>query len=70
MINEPGFMLLISATGMVLIFGLFVFFSHKVGLDRTEAYQLILRSFIPFFVIFVIFGFSIILEFFSIILGL
>lgn len=70
MINEPGFMLLISATGMVLIFGLFVFFSHEVGLDRTEAYQLILRSFIPFFVIFVIFGFSIILEFFSIILGL
>ena len=70
MINEPGFMLLISATGMVLIFGLFVFFSHEVGLDRTEAYQRILRSFIPFFVIFVIYGFSIILEFFSIILGL
>ena len=68
MINEPGFMLLISATGMVLIFGLFVFFSHKVGLDRTEAYQLILRSFIPFFVIFVVafllYGFSIILELF------
>ena len=66
MINEPGFMLLISATGMVLISGLFVFFSHKFGLDRAEAYQLILRIFIPLFVIFVIafllYSFSIILE--------
>lgn len=36
MINEPGFMLLISATGMVLISGLFIFFSHKFGFDRAE----------------------------------
>ncbi len=66
MINEPGFMLLISATGMVLISGLFIFFSHKFGFDRAEAYQLILRIFIPLFVIFVIafllYSFSIILE--------
>lgn len=66
MINEPGFMLLISATGMVLISGLFIFFSHKFGFDRAEAYQLILRIFIPLFVIFVIafllYCFSIILE--------
>lgn len=66
MINRPGFMLLISATGMVLISGLFIFFSHKFGIDRAEAYQLILRIFIPLFVIFVIafllYSFSIILE--------
>lgn len=66
MINRPGFMLLISATGMVLISGLFIFFSHKFGFDRAEAYQLILRIFIPLFVIFVIafllYSFSIILE--------
>lgn len=66
MINEPGFMLLISATGMVLISGLFIFFSHKFGFDRADAYQLILRIFIPLFVIFVIafllYSFSIILE--------
>lgn len=66
MINEPGFMLLISATGMVLISGLFIFFSHKFGFDRAEAYQLILKIFIPLFVIFVIafllYSFSIILE--------
>lgn len=59
-------MLLISATGMVLISGLFIFFSHKFGFDRAEAYQLILRIFIPLFVIFVIafllYSFSIILE--------
>ena len=66
MINRPGFMLLISATGMVLMSGLFIFFSHKFGFDRAEAYQLILRIFIPLFVIFVIafllYSFSIILE--------
>ena len=66
MINEPGFMLLISATGMVLISGLFIFFSHKFGFDRADAYQVILRIFIPLFVIFVIafllYSFSIILE--------
>lgn len=66
MINRPGFMLLISDTGMVLISGLFIFFSHKFGFDRAEAYQLILRIFIPLFVIFVIafllYSFSIILE--------
>lgn len=58
--------IIISATGMVLISGLFVFFSHKFGFDKTEAYQLILRIFIPLFVIFVIafllYSFSIILE--------
>lgn len=71
MMNEPGFMVLISATGMVLISGLFVFFSHKFGFDRTQAYQLILRIFIPLFVIaFLLYCFTIILEFFSIILGL
>lgn len=66
MINEPGFMILISATGMVLISGLFVFFSHEFGIDRTEAYQLVFRYFIPLFVIYVIafllYGFSIILK--------
>lgn len=66
MMNEPGFMLLISATGMVLISGLFVFFSHEFGIDRTVAYQLIFRNFIALFVFFVItfllYGFSIILE--------
>lgn len=63
MINRPGFMLLISATGMVLISGLFIFFSHKFGFDRAEAYQLILRIFIPLFVIaFLLYSFSIILE--------
>jgi hypothetical protein len=59
---------------MVLISGLFVFFSHEFGIDRTEAYQQILRIFIPLFVIafflfiplfvvvFFLYGFSIILE--------
>lgn len=52
MMNEPGFMVLISATGMVLISGLFVFLSHKFGIDRIEAIQQLLRIFIPLFVIY------------------
>lgn len=56
--------IIICATGMVLISGLFVFFSHKFGFDRAEAYQLILRIFIPLFVI------AVLLYFFTIILGL
>jgi len=52
MMNEPGFMVLISATGMVLISGLFVFLSHEFGIDRIEAIQLLLGIFIPLFVIY------------------
>lgn len=52
MMNEPGFMVLISATGMVLISGLFVFLSHEFGIDRIEAIQQLLRIFIPLFVIY------------------
>lgn len=54
--------IIISATGMVLISGLFVFFSHKFGIDRAEACQLILRIFISLFVI------AVLLYFFTIIL--
>ena len=52
MMNEPGFMVLISATGMVLISGLFVFLSYEFGIDRIEAIQQLLRIFIPLFVIY------------------
>ena len=45
-------MILISATGMVLISGLFVFLSHEFGIDRIEAIQQLLRIFIPLFVIY------------------
>jgi len=60
--------IIISATGMVLISGLFVFFSHKFGFDRAEAYQLILRIFISLFVIAVLLYFF--HYYFTIILGL
>ncbi|OFL33225.1 hypothetical protein HMPREF2778_00240 [Neisseria sp. HMSC075C12] len=43
--------IIISATCMVLVSGLFVFFSHKFGLDRDEACQLIVRIFISLLVI-------------------
>lgn len=61
--------IIISATGMVLISGLFVFFSHKFGFDRTEAYQLILRIFIPLFVIaFLLYCFTSILGFINLLM--
>lgn len=60
--------IIISATGMVLISGLFVFFSHKFGIDRAEACQLILRIFISLFVIAVLLYFF--YYYFTIILGL
>ncbi|RKV83688.1 MAG: hypothetical protein D8H97_07410 [Neisseria sp.] len=62
--------IIISATGMVLISGLFVFFSHKFGFDKTEAYQLILRIFIPLFVIaFLLYSFTIILGFINLLMS-
>ena len=61
--------IIISATGMVLISGLFVFFSHKFGFDRTKAYQLILRIFIPLFVIaFLLYCFTSILGFINLLM--
>lgn len=60
--------IIISATGMVLISGLFVFFSYKFGIDRAEACQLILRIFISLFVIAVLLYFF--YYYFTIILGL
>lgn len=60
--------IIISATGMVLISGLFVFFFHKFGIDRAEACQLILRIFISLFVIAVLLYFF--YYYFTIILGL
>lgn len=62
--------IIISATGMVLISGLFVFFSHKFGFDRTKAYQLILRIFIPLFVIaFLLYCFTSILGFINLLMS-
>lgn len=62
--------IIISAAGMVLISGLFVFFSHKFGFDKTEAYQLILRIFIPLFVIaFLLYGFTTILGFINLLMS-
>lgn len=62
--------IIISATGMVLISGLFVFFSHKFGFDKTEAYQLILRIFIPLFLIaFLLYSFTIILGFINLLMS-
>ena len=68
MINSLGFMLQIYVTCMVLISGLFVFFSHKFGLDRAEAFQLIVRIFISLFVIAVLIYFF--YYYFTLILGL
>lgn len=56
--------IIISATGMVLISGLFVFFSHKFGIDRAEACQLILRIFISLFVIAVLLYFFLLLFYY------
>lgn len=62
--------IIISAIGMVLISGLFVFFSHKFGFDKTEAYQLILRIFIPLFVIaFLLYCSTIILGFINLLMS-
>lgn len=62
--------IIISATGMVLISGLFVFFSHKFGFDKTEAYQLILRIFIPLFgIAFLLYSFTIILGFINLLMS-
>lgn len=62
--------IVISVIGMVLISGIFVFFSHIFGLDRTETYQLILRIFIPLFVIaFLLYCSTIILGFINLLMS-